>query len=446
MMGTTEQGLLDKASALIKAAKEAGADASDVVAIRTRSSSIKVRLGKIEASESGESCDFSLRVFIGSRMASISANLASKPDIFASRVLEMAKASPRNLYEGLADDSLLIRTPQDLDLFDSYEATTQKMIEDALTTEAAALAVLGVTNSGGASICQSIYSFVLVTSRGFCGHYMSSHFGRSCSAIAGKGTAMERDYDYSSALHFADMETCESVGKNAGERAVRRLSARQAKTSLVNVVFDPRMARTIANHLAAMLNGASVARKTSLLCGKLDQRIMRPGVRVSDNPLRKRGVASQPFDGEGVEGIPLDIIEDGVLKTWLLSCSAALELGLKTNGRAIRSSSSVPPSCTNFAIEAGNITPEDMIKDIGKGFYVTELFGHGVDLVTGQYSRGASGFWIENGILTYPISEVTLGSNLSHILTHLIPANDLDRRYAISAPTVLIEGMILAGK
>ncbi|RCL00724.1 MAG: PmbA protein [Candidatus Tokpelaia sp. JSC189] len=445
-MDAATQGLVDKASALVKAAKKAGADASDAIVIRTRSKSITVRLGKVEVTEAAESDDFSLRVFVGNRMASVSANLACQPDVLANRAVAMAKVASKNLYEGLADDSLLTRKPQDLDLLDSYETDSQKMTEDALATETAALAVLGVTNSGGASTSQSVGCLVLVTSHGFCGHYMSSHFGRSCSAIAGEGTAMERDYDYSSALHFADMNSCETVGRNAGERAVRRLNPRQVKTGSVNVIFDPRMARGIAGHLAAMVNGASVARKTSLLRDKLGQRIMKPGVRVSDNPLRKRGAASRPFDGEGVEGIPLDIVENGVLKTWLLSCSAALELGLETNGRAVRSSSSVPPACTNFAIEPGNIAPEDMIRDVGNGFYVTELFGHGVDLVAGQYSRGASGLWIENGVLTYPVSEVTLGSDLLHMLSHLTPANDLDRCYGIAAPTLLVEGMILAGK
>lgn len=445
-MDAAAQGLIDKASALIKAAKRAGADAADAVVIRTHSNSVSVRLGKVETTEAAESDDFSLRVFVGNRMASVSANLAGEPDVLAARAVAMARVAPKNLYEGLADGNLLAKEPQDLDLLDSYQADSGKLTGDALATEEAALAVSGVTNSGGASASQSVGGLVLVTSHGFCGHYISSRFGRSCSAIAGEGTAMERDYDYSSALHFADMEPCESVGRNAGERAVRRLDARQAKTGAVNVIFDPRVARSIAGHLAAMVNGASVARKTSLLRDRLGQRIMKPGVHVSDNPLRKRGASSRPFDGEGIEGIPLDIVEDGVLKNWLLSCSAALELGLATNGRGVRSSSSVPPACTNFAIEPGNIAPEDMIRDVESGFYVTELFGQGVDLVTGQYSRGASGFWVENGVLTYPVSEVTLGADLLHMFAHLTPASDLDRRHGIAAPTLLVEGMTLAGK
>lgn len=445
-MDVATQELIDKASALVEAAKRAGADAADAVIIRARSCSVSVRMGKVEATQASESDDFSLRVFVGKRMAGVSANLASQPDMLAVRAVAMARVAPENPFEGLADAGRLAKNPRDLDLFDSFQPDSGVLTEGALATESAALAVRGVTNSGGAEASYSIGGLVLVTSHGFCGHYMSSRFGCSCSAIAGEGTAMERDYDYSSALHFADMEPCETVGRRAGEQAVRRLGARQARTGMVNVVFDPRVARGIAGHLAAMVNGASVARKTSLLRDHLGKRILKSGVDVTDNPLRKRGASSRPFDGEGVEGFPLDIVEDGILNNWLLSSSAARELGLETNGHGVRSSSLVSPGCTNFAIEPGDMSAEDMINNVTRGFYVTELFGHGVDLVTGQYSRGASGFWIEDGALTWPVSGVTLGSDLLHMFAHLTPADNLDRRYGIAAPTLLIEGMTLAGK
>ncbi len=195
-----------------------------------------------------------------------------------------------------------------------------------------------------------------------------------------------------------------------------------------------------------MVNGASVVRKTSLLQEFLGKVVMKPDVNVTDHPLRLRGNASHPFDGEGVEGQPLNIIENGILKNWFLSSSTARELGLKTNGHGVRSGSLVQPTSTNFAIEPGLVSPCDMIKNLRSGFYVTELFGHGIDFITGQYSRGASGFWIENGEISYPVSEVTLGSDLLHMLAHLTPANDIDRRYGTAAPTLLIEGMTLAGK
>ena len=437
---------IDKASALVEAARKAGADSSDAVIVRSRSVSVSVRLGKVEATEASENDDFSLRVFVGKRVASISANLSADPISLAERAVAMAKVSPENPFEGLADCTRLVKAPKDLDLFDPFVPDSKYLTEKALETENSALSVKGVTNSDGASAGYGSGGLVLVTSDGFCGSYQSSRFSFSCSALAGEGTAMERDYDYTTALHHEDLDKTTAIGKNAGERAVRRLNAQKAKTGTVNVIFEPRMARTIASHIASMVNGAAVARKTSLLQNRMGEQIMKPTITVTDQPLKKRGNSSRPFDGEGVEGVPLNVIENGVLRHWFLSSSVARELHLETNGHGVRSASSVQPASTNFAIEPGEKSPDEMMKAIKNGFYVTELFGHGVDLVTGQYSRGASGFWIENGELAYPVSEVTLGSNLIDMLSHLTPASDIDRRYGTAAPTLLIEGMTLAGK
>ena len=437
---------IDKASALVEAARKAGADSSDAVIVRSCSVSVSVRLGKVEATEASENDDFSLRVFVGRRVASISANLSADPISLAERAVAMAKVSPENPFEGLADRTRLVKAPKDLDLFDPFVPDSKYLTEKALETENSALSVKGVTNSDGASAGYGSGGLVLVTSDGFCGSYQSSRFSFSCSALAGEGTAMERDYDYTTALHHEDLDETTTIGKNAGERAVRRLNAQKPKTGTVNVIFEPRMARTIASHIASMVNGAAVARKTSLLQNRMGEQIMKPTIMVTDQPLKKRGNSSRPFDGEGVEGVALNVIENGVLKHWFLSSSVARELHLETNGHGVRSASSVQPASTNFAIEPGEKTPDEMMKAIKNGFYVTELFGHGVDLVTGQYSRGASGFWIENGELAYPVSEVTLGSNLIDMLSHLTPASDIDRRYGTAAPSLLIEGMTLAGK
>ncbi|UXN06264.1 TldD/PmbA family protein [Bartonella sp. HY761] len=445
-MSGDAQGLIDKASALVEAAKKAGADAADAVVIRSRSRQVSVRLGKVESTDSSESDDFSLRVFLGKKVATISANSQSDPQALAIRAVAMAKVSPENPFEGLADPKLLQHKPRDLDLFDATDLDSAALTHEALAMEEAALAVKGVSNSGGAGAACGAGGMVLVTSDGFCGHYMSSRFSRSCSVVAGTGTAMERDYDYSTALHFADLDHSHHIGQRAGERTVARLGAQRAKTGTVDVIFDPRMARGIAAHIASAVNGASVARKTSLLREKMGQAIMPQGITITDNPLKVRGSSSRPFDGEGVEGQMLEIVKDGVLQNWLLSTSAAMELGLTTNGHGVRSSNSVAPASTNFTIESGDTSREDMIKSLKSGFYVTELVGHGVDLVTGQYSRGASGFWIENGEITYPVSEVTLGSNLLHMFAHMQAADDLDRRYGIASPSLLIEGMTLAGK
>ncbi|MBO1025945.1 TldD/PmbA family protein [Ochrobactrum sp. SD129] len=437
--------LVDRAAQLVAAAKRAGADHADAVVIRARSVSVSVRLGKVEGTESSESDDFSLRVFVGRRIASVSANAGSDPDRLAERAVAMAKVAPEDPFEQLADPSLLVKQPRDLDLFDATQIDTARLTADALATEEAARGVVGVTNSGGAGASSSMGGLVLVTSSGFAGEYAATRFGRSVSAITGEGTKMERDYDFSSRLHFADLDTPENIGRRAGERAVRRLGARQAKTGPVNVVFDPRLARGIAAHLASAINGASVARKTSFLRDSLGKQILKSGIRVTDNPLRVRGSSSRPFDGEGIEGQPLTMIENGVLNHWLLSGSSARELSLVGNGRGVRSGSGVSPASTNFAIEPGSETPEDLIRSLGTSFYVTEVFGQGVDMITGQYSRGASGFWIENGELAYPVSEVTIASNLKDMFLNMTPASDIDRNFGMTAPTLVIEGMTLAG-
>ena len=437
--------LTDRVAALVEAAKKAGADAADAVAVRGRSTSVSVRLGKVESTNASEGDDVSLRVFVGKRVASVSATASSDPAALAERAVAMAKVSPEDPYHGLADASLLARTVRDLDLYDPTVVSADQLRESALAAEEAALAVPGVTNSGGSGASAGLGGLVLATSHGFVGHYVGSRFGRSASVIAGQGTGMERDYEYSSRPHFADLDSAEEIGRKAGERAVRRLNPRKAKTGTVDVVFDPRVARGIAGHLAGAINGASVARKTSFLRDRMGQQVASAAITVTDDPALLRGQASRPFDGERIPGEKLLMVEKGVLNHWFLSTSAAKELGLTTNGRGARSGSSVTPSSTNLAIEAGEKSPEEIIKSLKSGFYVTEVFGQGVDMITGEYSRGASGLWIENGELTYPVAEVTIASNLKDMFLRMVPASDLDRNYATASPTLLIEGMTLAG-
>ena len=437
--------LTDRVAALVDAARKAGADAADAVAVRGRSTSVSVRLGKVESTNSSEGDDVSLRVFVGSRVASVSATASSDPAALAERAVAMARVSPEDPHQGLADPALLAKTVRDLDLYDPTVVTADELRETALAAEEAALAVPGVTNSGGSGASAGLGGLVLATSHGFVGHYVGSRFGRSASVIAGQGTGMERDYEYSSRPHFADLDSAEKIGRKAGERVVRRLGARKARTGAVDVIFDPRVARGIAGHLAGAINGASVARKTSFLRDKMGKQVASAGITVTDEPALMRGQASRPFDGEGVAGEKLLMVEKGVLNHWFLSTSAAKELGLATNGRGARSGSSVSPSSTNLAVEAGETTPEEMIRSLKTGFYVTEVFGQGVDMITGEYSRGASGLWIENGELAYPVAEVTIASNLKDMFLRMVPADDLDRNYATASPTLLIEGMTLAG-
>lgn len=438
--------LLSRASQLIDLARKAGADAADAVVVRSRSQSVSVRLGKVEGTQSSESDDFSLRVFVGNRVASVSANPGFDLQILAERAVAMAKVSPEDPFACLADDDKLARNYPDLDLYDPTEVSTDELRDAALAMEEAGLAVKGVNNSSGSGASSGMGGMVLVTSRGFEGSYKGSRFGRSVSVIAGEGTGMERDYDFDSRLYFADLDTPEDIGRRAGERVIKRVNPRQVPTGKnVTVILDPRVARGFVGHIAGAINGSSVARKSSFLRDKMGQQVLKWGLSITDDPLIVRGSASRPFDGEGVAGERLVMIEDGVLKHWFLSTSTGREIGLPTNGRGVRGGTTVTPSSTNLALEPGEMSPEEMIKGVKDGFYITEVIGQGVNMITGEYSRGATGFWIENGELTFPVSEVTIASNLKEMFMRATPANDIDRSFGTASPTIAIEGMTLAG-
>jgi PmbA protein len=348
---------------------------------------------------------------------------------------------------GLADSALLARSFPDLDLLDPDIPTVAELERRAQEAEAAALAVKGVSKSGGASASAGIGGMVLVTSGGFQGSYLRSSQGVSMTAISGEGTGMERDYDYSSAPHAADLEKPERIGRSAGERTVARSNPRKVETCKVPVIFDPRVSNSLVGHLVSAVNGASIARKTSFLKDKLGAQLFAKNIRIIDDPLRKRGLRSQSFDAEGVAVKRLAIVDDGVLTTWLLDSATGRELGMTTTGHAHRGVSSSPsPGPYNLHLEAGEVAPAELMSDIKQGFYVTDLIGSGVNSVTGDYSRGASGFWIENGRITYPVSEVTIAGHLFEIFKSMAVANDLKFRYGVNAPTVRIEGLTLGGR
>jgi PmbA protein len=444
-----QTALTDRAERLVKAALRAGADAADAVAVRAMSLSIEVRDGAVEESESAEGDDLGLRVLVGKRQAVVSTNdmAGDASAALAERAVAMARAAPEDKYAGLAEKGQLAQSLPELDLIDPHLPTVARLEELARAAEAAGLAVKGVTKSGGASASAGIGGMVLVTSTGFRGAYLGSSHGLSMTAIAGEGTAMERDYDYSSVRHAADLDRPDEIGRSAGERAIERLNPRKVTTCKVPVVFDPRVAGSLVSHLASAVNGASVARKTSFLRDKMGQKLFADGIRIIDDPLRKRGLRSHPFDGEGVAGKKLALIDDGVLRSWILDSATARELGLTTTGHANRGVSSVPsPGASNLHLEAGKASPDALIADIKDGFYVTDLIGMGVNMVTGDYSRGASGFWIENGKKSYAVSEVTIAGHLTDMFRTLTPANNLEFRYGTNAPTVRLEGLTVAGQ
>ena len=444
-----QTALTTLAERLVAAARRAGADAADAVAVRSVSLSVEVRDGHVEDSERAESDDVGLRVLVGHRQAVVSTNdvRGDGVDTLADRAVAMARAAPEDPYAGLADRAELARDVPDLDLLDPDMPSVTRLEDLALAAESAGLAVPGVAKSGGASASAGIGGMVLVTSDGFHGAYLGSRHSVSMMAIAGEGLGMERDYDFSSALHAADLDQAEAVGRKAGERTVKRVNPRKVPTRKVPVVFDPRIAGGLIGHLAGAINGSAIARKTSFLKDKLGEQLFASGINVIDDPLRRRGLRSRPFDAEGVTGQRRAIIEDGRLTTWILDSATARELGLKTTGHAQRGVSSAPsPGATNLHLAPGTATPEELIADIDEGFYVADLIGVGVNLITGDYSRGAAGFWIENGKLSYPVSEVTIAGHLSDMFRTLVPANDLAFRYGTNAPTVRVEGLTVAGR
>jgi PmbA protein len=435
------------AERLVAAARRAGADAADAIAERGVSQSVEIRDETVEASERSEGDNLGLRAFVGRRQAVVSTNdLAGNLDALAERAVAMARVAPEDKFAGLAEPDMLAKSIPDLDLLDPELPSVAQLEATARAAEAAGLAVSGVSKSGGASASAGIGGMVLVTSTGFTGAYLGSRHGVSMQAIAGEGTAMEQDYDFSSAIHAADLLPPEEIGRSAGKRAVRRVNPRKVPTKRVPVVFDPRVAGSLVGHLASAINGSSVARKTSFLKDRLGERLFAPGISIIDDPLRRRGLRSHPFDAEGVAPMRRALVADGTLTTWILDCATARELGRETTGHAQRGVSSTPsPGASNLHLEPGRASPAELIADISEGFYVTDLIGMGANMVTGDYSRGASGFWIERGELTYPVSEVTIAGHLGEIFRTLTPANDLVFRYGTNAPTVRLEGLTVAG-
>jgi PmbA protein len=440
---------LDHLQALLKKATGLGADAADAVHLRQISVSHAQRLGEIEKLERSEGEDLGLRVFVGKRQAIVSSSDQS-PDALqqlAERAVAMARAVPEDEHCGLADpDALLTSAALDLDIFDPSEPTTETLIEWAKSAEGAARDVDGVTNSEGGEADWSQSHVAIAATNGFTGAYSGSSFSVSACVLAGEGTEMERDYDYSVAVFGADLEDAAEIGKRAGERTVKRLNPRKAESAKVPVVYEPRVANSIVRHMTGAINGVSIARGTSFLKDSMGQQVFPRTISIIDDPHRPRGLASKPFDAEGLRNDAIAFIEDGVLTQWVLDLRSARQLGLTSNGRASRGTSSPPgPSTTNLHMTPGVLSPEALIGDIKSGLYITDMMGFGVSGITGDYSRGASGFWIENGELAYPVSEITVAGNLKDMFLNLTAANDLEFRYGTNAPTLRIDGMTVAG-
>ena len=431
---------------LIAHARVAGADAADAVLISSQGLAVSRRLGRTDHLERSESQDLGLRVFLGKRQAIVSSTSADPAGFkrLAERALDMARVVPEDPWSALLDTVPVEAIA--LDIEDSGEPGADILVARASAAEEAALAVSGVTNSEGAEAGWSRTEIALATSLGFAGAYARTRHSVSASALAGEGTAMQRDYDYSSVTHLADLDAPEAIGRSAGERAVARLNPTRPRTSRMPVVYDPRVAGGLVGHLAGAANGATVARGTSFLKDKMGEQLFAPGIEIRDDPHRPRGLRTAPFDGEGQRTRPLALVEDGRLATWLLDGRSARQLGLTTNARAGRGTGGPPsPGASNLYIASGKSTPAELMSDISEGIYVTELIGMGINGLTGDYSRGAAGFMIRGGELAEPIAEITIAGNLIEMFRALTPANDLRFKRGTDAPTIRVEGMTVAG-
>jgi PmbA protein len=438
----------NRAEMLVAAARKAGADAADAVYGCDASSQVSVRLGALEDVERSESEHVSLRVFVGSRSASVSssdmaeATLASLVD----RVIAMAKEAPEDAWSGLAPEDRLLRgRPANLGIADDADPEPAELRARALAAEDSAREVRGVTNSEGAGAGHGRSQVALVTSHGFAGAYAGTSHSTYASVLAGAGETMQRDYASHSARHLADLDSAESIGERAGLRAVSRLNPRRVDSGPMPIIFDPRVGNSLVGHLIGAIVGPAITRRSSFLLDMLEQRIFPEGITILDDPLRERGLRSRPFDGEGLPTAERALIDRGVLTGWLLDSASARQLGLQPTGHAVRGGGSPGASATNVHMQPGEIGTQDLMSDIKRGLYITELIGQGVNGVTGDYSRGASGFLIENGATTSAVAEITIAGNLKDIFANIVAANDLDFRYGINVPTLRVDGMTVAG-
>ncbi len=439
---------LDLLAELLDRARDAGADAADAVLLSGTSLSIQRRLGRTDHLERAESRDLGLRVFVGKRAAMVSASSVNPAQfrILAGRAVAMAQVVPEDPFGGLAELWAPPQAAGGLDLADTSEPDAAALTARAAEAEEAALAVAGITNSEGADAGYSRTEVYLATSAGFAGRYVRTSHSTSATALAGAGTDMQRDYDYTSATHLADLDSPATIGRSAAERALARLNPSRPRTAKLPVIYDPRVSSSLLGSLLGAINGAAVARGTSFLKERLGDQVFAPGITVRDDPHRRRGMRSRPFDGEGVPTAPRALVEDGRITTWLLDSRSARQLGLRSTGHAARGTGSPPsPSATNLFLEPGQQTPAELMADIGEGLYITEMMGGGVNGITGDYSRGASGFMIRSGALAEPVAEITVAGHILEVFRTLRPANDLRFRRGVDAPTIRVEGLTMAG-
>jgi PmbA protein len=446
------QSLSDLTHQLIDIARKAGADTADAIAVDGTSLSIDVRGGVLEHAERSEGIDIGLRVLIGKRQACVSSS-DIKPDTLrqmAERAVAMAKEAPEDPHAGLADPAQLAQVTDNaaLEMHDPAEEPDPAMLQDqAARAEAAALRNAGISQVQSASAGYSRRRVHLAATNGFSAGYTRTDSGLSCVAISGTGTAMERDYDYDNRVFRADLRDADAIGTRAAARAVERSGARRPKTGAYPVLFDERIASALIGHLLQASNGAAIARGSSWLRDALGAQVLPKGLSVIEDPHRARVSGSRFYDAEGLPTARRAIVDDGVLTGWTLDLATGRKLGLDSTANAARSTGAPPsPSLTNIAMTQGSATRDDLIAQMGTGLLVTSMIGSTINPNTGDYSRGAAGFWVENGAIAYPVNECTVAGNLRDMLLTMIPANDAQLHLPRAVPSLLVEGLTLAGE
>ena len=442
------EALLSLAARAVEAARSAGATASDALAIVSTDVNASIRNDAPETIERAESAGIGLRVFVGQASATLSSSelTAEAMQNMAEQAVAIARAAPEDPFASLADAERLAKHIDALDIADDALPEMHYLQQMAREAEEAGRTTQGITNSNGADASASQHQVALVTSHGFSGHYRTSRYSVSVGLIAGQGETMQRDYDYAMTTHFRDLPTPASIGHAAAARCLEKMNPRKIASQQAVVYFDPRSGRQFLSAFAGAIAGSSITRGTSFLKDAMGTKLFTDNIQITDDPLRARGMGSRPFDAEGIAGTRRDFIANGVLTSWVLDTRSANQLGLQSTGHASRGLSGAPhPSTTNLYLHGGSGTAADLFSGLGDGFYVTETIGHGVNLITGDYSVGASGFWIENGQRAYPVSEVTIAGNLKDIFATLVAADDLEFRYGTNVPTLAIPRMTIAG-
>lgn len=446
------QRLSDLTEALLAAARKAGADAADALAVDGRAVSIDVRGGQLEQAERSEGVEIGLRVLMGGRQACVSASDISPRTMadMAERAVAMAREAPNDPYAGLADPDQLAKgwDIAVLELADpAAEPAASALERDAREAEAAALAVKGVSQVQSASASYSARRLHIAASNGFSGGYARTSRSVSAVAISGEGSGMERDWAAESRTFQADLPSAASVGTLAGSRAVERAAPRRPKTGAYPVLLDERIAGSLIGHLLAAINGSAIARGASWLRDAMGAQVLPAGLSLVEDPHRPRISGSRPFDAEGLPTARRAIVENGVLTGWTLDLATARKLGLHSTANASRGTSAPPsPGAGNVALTQGMQSRETLLREMGTGLLITSFIGATINPTTGDYSRGASGYWVENGELAYPVNECTVAGNLRDILMRITPANDARAHLSHLVPSLLIEGLTLAGQ